>query len=506
MGCLDNNALLGFVEGGLSPDQMQQVEEHIDRCSECRRLASELAEALVPAVEDEDATTRPDGRTSPPLAVEDVEQLPSGTMVDHYRVLGPIGRGGMGEVYLAEDTQLKRRVALKLIRGDCLGSRKVIDRFLLEARATARFSHPNIVGIYGVGEFDGRPYVALEFIEGQSLDRVMSGLPLQGAVRIALGIAEALHEAHRHNILHRDLKPANVIIGADGRARVLDFGIAKVLPGEPSRREGERALAAPDGRAADGEGPGADSTIEGAHPATVGFVGTPGYAAPEQWRGEPASSAGDVWALGMILYELSVGFHPYRGSRDGRAPAIAPGAPITYCQPAEAARGWLAELAMACLAVEPARRPRLPDIVQALRRWLRRNDTVSMRPIRRRRLAVVGACVAAAALASGGLAWWLVAGGPARSTDVASRPVSPEQRPAARVAAGPEGKPAASLAATVPRAIDRVSLETPPREAKRPTRAHASSKRKRPAARKKIERPATAKPEPINLDAPFPPR
>jgi tRNA A-37 threonylcarbamoyl transferase component Bud32 len=489
VGCLDNDALLGFVEGGLSPEQMQSVEEHIDRCADCRRLASELADLLVSAGgQEDDLTTRPLEREAPTAGGE-LDRMATGSLVDHYRVLGLIGRGGMGEVYLAEDTQLQRRVALKLIRNDLLGSRKMVERFLFEARATARFSHPNIVGIYGVGEHAGRPYLALEFIEGRPLRQVMAGLPARGAAQIALGIAEALQEAHRHGILHRDLKPANVIIGADGRARVLDFGIAKALPG---------------GRAADGELSEVEAVPGGAMSATAGLLGTPGYVAPEQWRGEPATGAGDVWSLGMILYELFVGFHPHRGDADRGVPPVTPGDEITHCVPSDGAVIELAAVAAACLAPEPERRPPLPSVAQALRRWLRRNDTVAVRSVRRPRLAAILGGAMGVALLAGGLVWTLGAGQDPSSGQGGVRPGSGD-------ATAGEVRPDTAPVAVVPRpdvarttAADALETGGPAVE-----RAAISSRRKRvrrTSRRKKRARRKPKKPEPINLDAPFPPR
>jgi serine/threonine protein kinase len=152
-------------------------------------------------------------------------------MVDHFKVAHLLGRGGMGEVYLARDMQLGRKVALKIVRPEMIGDAQAVERFLFEARVTARFSHPHIVTIYAVGAHEGNPYVALEYLEGRSLrERMQEGvLGSLEAVRIAKEIAEALVEAHRNGVLHRDLKPENVHLPRDGRLRVLDFGLAKAV-------------------------------------------------------------------------------------------------------------------------------------------------------------------------------------------------------------------------------------------------------------------------------------
>ncbi|MFH0901768.1 MAG: serine/threonine-protein kinase [Pseudomonadota bacterium] len=161
--------------------------------------------------------------------------LPPDSVVDHYRILQLLGRGGMGVVYLARDTKLGRQVALKMIRrGDLPSDRRAVERFLDEARITASFNHPHIVTVYGVGEYHGSPYLALEYVEGQTLWQRMreERLAAKEVMRIGLAIAQALAEAHRNRILHRDLKPENVVLARDGRLRVLDLGLAKLLPGD----------------------------------------------------------------------------------------------------------------------------------------------------------------------------------------------------------------------------------------------------------------------------------
>ena len=151
------------------------------------------------------------------------------TKIDHFRVIRLLGRGGLGEVYLARDTALGRTVPLKLIHRRRLGAEGAAELFLAEARTTAKFNHPHIVTIYAVGEHRGVPYVALEYLAGQNLrQRLDDERPgVRESVRIALAIADALEQAHGRGILHRDLKPANVVIPRDGRLRVVDFGLAK---------------------------------------------------------------------------------------------------------------------------------------------------------------------------------------------------------------------------------------------------------------------------------------
>ena len=158
-----------------------------------------------------------------------VPVLRRGMLVDDFRVMRFIGAGGMGEVYLARDTKLGRKVALKVIRSRLLGASDTISQFMREAQTTAKFSHPNIVTVYAVGEHEGAPYIALEYLEGETLRERTNGkrLSLQESLRICAAAGEALVEAHRHGILHRDLKPSNVLIPRDGRVRVVDFGLAQ---------------------------------------------------------------------------------------------------------------------------------------------------------------------------------------------------------------------------------------------------------------------------------------
>lgn len=233
--------------------------------------------------------------------------LAAGTIVDHFRVTRLIGRGGMGEVYVARDLRLGRRVALKIVAPGHFESSAMRERFLIEAQTTARFSHPNIVTIYAVGEYAGCPYLALEYLEGETLlERMRQRLPSEGeAARIALAIAEALAEAHRHGVLHRDLKPGNVHLGRDGRVRVLDFGLAKVV----GREAGDMA---PPSRAVEETfATGMRAALDELAAKTFG-VGTPAYMAPEQWMEDPGTGATDVWSAGVVLFAMLTGRLPFQ--------------------------------------------------------------------------------------------------------------------------------------------------------------------------------------------------
>ena len=290
------------------------------------------------------------------LAVDD--------FVDHFRIIRRLGDGGMAVVYLARDTSLGRKVALKVVRPKALISPQEVERFLFEARATARFNHPHIITIHAVGEANGRPYVALEYVPGQALrDRIDHDRPAyQESTRIGLAVAEALKAAHAEGILHRDLKPANVMLGKDGRIRVLDFGLA-------------RAFRGPEVSANTMGGPDADlerSRIDDPFVSqSRGVRGTPAYMAPEQWADEELSWAIDIWALGVILYELVSGHTPYpsSGAVDLGIKVLAKDpVPPPECETALPAE--LEQVILDCLTKDPGRRPAAADVVERLRQIL----------------------------------------------------------------------------------------------------------------------------------------
>lgn len=223
--------------------------------------------------------------------------LAAGTRLGPYEVTALIGTGGMGEVYRARDTTLRRDVALKVLPAAFADDRERLARFQSEARALASLNHPNIASIHGLEESGGIRALVLELVEGPTLeDRLARGpLPLDEALGIAQQMAEALEAAHERGIVHRDLKPANVKIRPDGRVKILDFGLAKALtdgqPGLPS---------------------GTATTVGATEPGMV--IGTPAYMSPEQVRGEAITRRTDVWAFGVVLFEMLSGRHPFPGA------------------------------------------------------------------------------------------------------------------------------------------------------------------------------------------------
>jgi eukaryotic-like serine/threonine-protein kinase len=216
-----------------------------------------------------------------------------GQTVDHYRILSEIGAGGMGVVYRAHDEVLQREVALKLLRSEIANEPGSRMRILREARAAASLNHPHICTVYQVGEFNGKTYIAMEYVEGRSLAAlvVSDGLPLELITRYAKQIADALAHAHARGIVHRDLKPSNVVITPQGHAKVLDFGLAKRMLEDAGEETLSRA-----------------SAVQGDE-----MAGTLPYMAPEILRGEPADARSDIWSFGVLLYNLATGELPFKG-------------------------------------------------------------------------------------------------------------------------------------------------------------------------------------------------
>jgi hypothetical protein len=219
-----------------------------------------------------------------------------GTTIAHYRVLELLGRGGMGEVYAADDLRLRRKVALKVLPPAMAASAERRRRFEREAQAIAALNHPGIVTIHSVEHVDGIAFLTMELVEGKTLAESVpaGGLSLQEFMRIAIPLADAVNAAHERGIMHRDLKPGNVMVTRDGRVKVLDFGLAKLTERSAYTQEGTAPV-------------GAVTTTAGQ------IVGTVSYMAPEQAEGKPSDHRVDIFALGVMLYELAVGVRPFAG-------------------------------------------------------------------------------------------------------------------------------------------------------------------------------------------------
>jgi serine/threonine protein kinase/Tfp pilus assembly protein PilF len=242
-------------------------------------------------------STSPDGMLE---GAENFQRLETGALLGgRYEILSLLGKGGMGEVYLAADKRINRRVALKVLNHSLVSSEDGVRRFVQEAEAVSALNHPHIITIHEVDTTDdGIVFFVSEFVEGQTLDRVAKkGIPMERALDIAMQIASALSAAHEAGIVHRDIKPENVMVRPDGYVKVLDFGLAKLA---------ERKAVSTDSAS--------EEPTKGLLETKVGSVlGTPAYMSPEQARGLKVDQRTDLWSLGVLLYELITGSRPFRG-------------------------------------------------------------------------------------------------------------------------------------------------------------------------------------------------
>jgi serine/threonine protein kinase len=259
-------------------------------CGSDAELRSEVERLLEAAEETSESFLEPTPRSEWPSAIE------PGQTVGHYRILAELGRGGMGEVYRAEDVQLKREVALKVLPAELAADPHRLERFQREAETVAALNHPSIVTIYSVEQDQHVRFLTMELVDGDSLDQVipLAGLPLDQVVQLGSSLADALAAAHEKGIVHRDLKPANVMLPRQGGLKVLDFGLAKIARSdEVGNAEAATQLAT--------------LTREGV------VVGTTAYMSPEQARGEPVDTRSDIFSFGSLLYEAATGTRPFQG-------------------------------------------------------------------------------------------------------------------------------------------------------------------------------------------------
>jgi serine/threonine protein kinase/tetratricopeptide (TPR) repeat protein len=225
-----------------------------------------------------------------------------GQTISHYRILEQLGAGGMGVVYKAHDSRLDRALALKLLPENMAQQPQALERFHHEARAASALNHPGICTIYDIGEQDGRAFIAMEFIDGETLRNHIHGkaLPGEEVLNFGIQIAEALGAAHAEGIIHRDIKPTNIFITKRGNAKVLDFGLAKLIP---------KGIAGGDSDS--GREPGESTSI-------VGIIsGTPSYMSPEQVRGDELDARTDIFSLGLVMYEMATGRQAFGGGTGG---------------------------------------------------------------------------------------------------------------------------------------------------------------------------------------------
>ncbi|HEY7372549.1 MAG TPA: protein kinase, partial [Polyangia bacterium] len=281
-GCLDEQTVVAFVGGQMAAAQRAQVEEHLDTCSACAELTTWAAAEIAHRSLDSGEQGRPF-----------IGAVPPGSHIDRYQILGAIGRGGMGEVYAAYHPDLDRRIALKVVRGAGGESAQRRVRLLREARAIARLSHPNVITVHDAGTVGDRVYIAMEFVEGDTVDvwRRTEPRGWREVLDVFVAAGRGLAAAHAAGVVHRDFKPQNVMVGRDGLVRVMDFGLARLAE--------EPADAAPGADDALEERPVTTTTVT----KTGAVIGTLAYMAPEQFHRERIDARADQFSFCVALHE-----------------------------------------------------------------------------------------------------------------------------------------------------------------------------------------------------------
>ena len=297
----------------MNPERWQQIDDLLQstlacapgersaflaqKCSGDEPLRREVESLIASHEHTGNILERPISQIAADLLVESKTESMEGKTIGPYNVLDQLGTGGMGEVYLAQDPRLDRKIALKLLPAYFTRDVDRLHRFGQEARAASSLNHPNIVTIHEIGQSDGHHFIATEFIDGVTLrERLTStAMELSEALDIAVQVAAALAAAHAANIVHRDMKPDNIMIRDDGYVKVLDFGLAKLTERPASTIDTEAATRA----------------LVKTHPGMV--MGTVQYMSPEQARGLPVDKRTDVWSLGVVLYEMAAGHMPFEG-------------------------------------------------------------------------------------------------------------------------------------------------------------------------------------------------
>jgi serine/threonine protein kinase/Tfp pilus assembly protein PilF len=394
--CIAEGSVLAFLSGTLAADDREQVERHIGTCAPC-------ADLVTWAAADQADTTGVSGKVGRPF----VGELQPGARVGRYQILGALGRGGMGEVYAAYHPDLDRKIALKVVQGFGGDSGQRRARLLREARAIARLSHPNVVAVHDAGTFGDRVFIAMELIDGQTIDQWLrvEQRTWQTILGVFIAAARGLAAAHAAGVIHRDFKPQNVMIAKDGSVRVMDFGLAR-LDHDDARESLESAA---------DHAPVALASVT----KTGALLGTPAYMSPEQFRRAPVDARSDQFSFCVALHEALLGSRPAAASTTDDSPVDTPQAPARANVP-----GWLRAVVLRGASANREHRFRsMSELIAALERGRTR--------LRRR---FTGISISLATLLLSGGAWRL-----AHHTGVAC--VVPRERVTAAWAAGDAADP-----------------------------------------------------------------
>lgn len=384
--CPDEELLLQFDRGQLSEQDSSGIALHLSSCARCVETLDLLQSDDEDEYEDDPilACLKQCLRDpSPPVSPEYAEMEAraqaleqeaklrrasawdrgmgvdgnsvAGLRIGPYEVLSQIGRGGMGLVYLALQRPLQRKVAIKMILAGHHASPATVARFVREGKAVARLQHPNVVQVYELGESDGLPYMAMEYVEGGSLEAKLGvdAFEPRDAAALVVILAKAVESAHNQGVVHRDLKPANVLLAHDGTPKITDFGLAKLLDVDPNEEEGSQLVLT----------------------ETDMILGTASYMAPEQagGRSDAISRATDVYALGAILYALLTGYPPFQEkSKVQTLEKVRTAPPIPPSRLRHEVPYWLEVICLTCLEKSPQQRfPTAQVLADDLERWLR---------------------------------------------------------------------------------------------------------------------------------------
>jgi len=459
--CLTDDTVTAFANRALDDTRARAVRDHIGVCSDCRELVAEAARFV--DHEDSDATTVAHAEPTQPR-----EPLPEGATIGRYRLARPVGQGGMGVVYAAYDTQLRRKIALKLMHSqhgqdDRIGS----ERLLREARAMARLSHWNVVTVYDAGAADGEVFVAMEYVEGRTLRAwLRDERPRwREIIDVFCEAGRGLAAAHAVGLVHRDFKPANVLLSADGRVRVTDFGLARPIEAGSVVESGATAL------------PDAPDSAFVTFTRTGAVAGTLAYMAPEQLLATTVGPSTDQFSFSVALYAALYGCHPF-ADRSEDIPAAVLGGTMRAPVESEVPDAVLDVLARA-MRSEPEQRHRaMLELIDALSVASRPSPA----PPRRRWPRVAAAAVVVLSMGLGGWAAW------ALSDSHAVRRASPRarasrsavvERPAVPASGSPPPVPVAASAQARP--VTEPTPAPPPATSPRRRRGRASHRAERPA-------------------------